>query len=241
MGYGQHSVLKNVSLQIDSGAMALVVGPNGSGKSTLIQALLGIVPYSGGSVRLFGKTITSFGEWKTIGYVPQKTRSFSPLFPATVEEVVAMGRYDKRLLAGHDARKQVDRVVKFFALEQIRKRPIGGLSGGELQRTVLARALVCPHDLIVLDEPATSLDPVIREVFHKELERLNRDNGVTIIYITHDITEVHDCATQLIYVDRKIMFNGSLREFCASSDMKGYFGGNVQHHMCHRRCTDSEI
>jgi zinc transport system ATP-binding protein len=195
---------------------------------------LGIVPLSGGSIRLFGRPVSSFSDWKKVGYVPQKTRSFSPLFPATVEEVIAMGRYEKRFFVTRERQAQVDRVIELFALETIRKRPIGELSGGELQRTMLARALVCPHDLLVLDEPTASLDPTIRAVFHDELERLNCDHGVTIMYITHDFSEIHDCATQLIYIDRKVVFDGTLKEFCASKDMTGYFGHHVQHHMCHQ-------
>lgn len=234
VGYDKHPVLRDASFSIKQGEFLLLVGPNGSGKSSLVKTMLGVLPIISGSVKLFGTSTSRFRGWRDIGYAPQSIASFNLLFPATVSELVQMGSYARKAFHGHATKQRLDEVLDLFELQDIRHRPIGELSGGQFQRAILARALIEERKLLVLDEPVTALDPHIRRRMHEELERLNTEEGVTIVYITHDLSEVHECATTLLYVDRKVIFHGSLKDFCLSSDMTGYFGSHAQHHLCHQ-------
>lgn len=241
IGYHAHPVLHDVTLDVKEGEFLLVVGPNGSGKSVLVKTLLGIIPALGGVVKLFGERTEYFSDWEKVGYLPQSLYDFNPLFPATVEEVVSMGlmagrRFPKRRLP--EDLKRTNEALDRLGIKDIRTEPIGSLSGGQLQRTFLARTIVHSPSLLILDEPNAALDPQTREQFHTYLEEINKKN-VTIIYITHDVSEIHDCASNLLYVDQSVLFHGTLKEFCASNDMKKEFGTHAQHHMCHQHCKAS--
>jgi zinc transport system ATP-binding protein len=240
IGYHGHPVIHDVSLDVKEGEFLLVVGPNGSGKSALMKTLLGIIPAIGGVVKLFGQRTEYFSDWGNVGYLPQSLQNFSPLFPATVEEIVSMGlmvgrRFPKRKLPGDG--KLTNEALDRLGIIDIRKESIGSLSGGQLQRTLLARTIVHSPSLLILDEPNVGLDPKTRDQFHKYLEGINKKN-VAIIYITHDVSEIHDCASNLLYVDQRVLFHGSLKEFCKSKDMAEEFGTHAQHHMCHQHCKD---
>lgn len=227
IGYGNFSVLKEISLKVQKGDFCIVVGPNGSGKSSLMKAILGIEPLRGGDIFLNGTSVSAFREWDLIGYVPQVSAMTHPLFPATVQDIVHMGISKKTMSRAKD-------MMDLFGLGPIAGRLIGELSGGQYQRVLLARAFAAQREIVFLDEPNTGLEPRIRMDFHKELERLQKEEGLTIFYVTHNLSEVHDCATQLIYVDRKIVFNGSLKDFCLSDDAGSHFGSHVQHTICHQ-------
>jgi zinc transport system ATP-binding protein len=237
IGYGSHPVLHDVSLDINEGAFLLVVGPNGSGKSALIKTLLGVIPPLGGTVTLFDKRTDRFSHWEHVGYLPQSLREFNPLFPATVQEVVSMGLMTgKRQRTGaSDDRARTEHALERMGIQDIRDASIGSLSGGQLQRAFIARAIVREPSLLVLDEPNVALDPQAREQFHEYLEGINREN-VTILYVTHDVSEIHDCATELLYVDQRILFYGTFKEFCRSGDMQNELGRHAQHHLCHQHC-----
>ncbi len=241
IGYLAHPVLKDVTLRVNDGEFLLVVGPNGSGKSAFVKTLLGIIPAMGGEVRLFGERVDRFSDWANIGYLPQSLHDFNPLFPATVEEIVSMG-----LMAGRtfpkrrssEDRKRTDEALDRLGIADLRSEPIGTLSGGQLQRTFLARTIVHHPSLIVLDEPNTGLDSKTREQFHTYLEEMN-GKKTTIIYITHDISEIHDCATGLLYIDQRVLFHGTLKEFCSSDEMEETLGAHLQHHLCQEHCGGS--
>ncbi len=154
--YNGHEVLKDINLAIHRGDYLGLVGGNGSGKTTLIKIILGLLKPTSGTIKLFGKNITDFKDWSKIGYVPQKATSFDVNFPATVREVVLMGRYGRRGLFHRVAQEDRDRARE--ALEQVemwqhRDRLIGDLSGGQQQRVFIARALATEPEVIFLDEP----------------------------------------------------------------------------------------
>lgn len=233
--YGVTHALSDISFTVDAGDYIGVVGPNGSGKSTLIKALLGIVSHDDGIVRLFGTPISDFQDWRKIGYLPQNLNLFNPVFPATVEEVVALG-----LLAGKSFPRRINRADRQLieaTLEQmgvadLRRRLIGGLSGGQQQRVMLARALVNQPKLLLLDEPTAALDPETRERFYSLISETNRRSGTTVILITHDSATVGGCASRMLYLDKKLIFYGTFKEFCASQEMTGHFGDAAQHQIC---------
>jgi zinc transport system ATP-binding protein len=235
--YNSTDVLHDVSLIVRSGDYLGVVGPNGSGKSTLIRAVLGLVPFQQGTVVLFDAPLQQFRQWQRVGYLPQRLKFFNPHFPGTVEEIVRLG-----LLAGKKFPKSASRAddavvaqtMELLGIDRIRKQPIGELSGGQQQRALLARAIVGGPDLLILDEPTTALDPETRDNFYSLLHDLNRHHRTTILLVTHDTWSIGRYATRFLYLDKKIVFDGSFDEFCRSNEMTEFFGEYAQHQICHR-------
>ncbi len=235
--YNSADVLKRISFKVGAGDYIGIVGPNGSGKSTLIKAVLGLVGAERGEISLFGAPLARFTEWRRVGYLPQRLRYFNPDFPATVEEVVGLG-----LLAGkclprklnRADREAVEKNLALMGITEIRKRCIGELSGGQQQRVLLARAVVGGPELLILDEPTTALDPETRDRFYNLLRMLNREQGVTVILVTHDTASIGTYATRFLYIDKELIFNGTFDEFCHSEEMTNLFGEYAQHLICHR-------
>jgi zinc transport system ATP-binding protein len=235
--YDAAAVLKNISFRVTAGDYLGIVGPNGSGKSTLIKAILGLVTAGQGDISLFGAPLARFKEWRRIGYLPQRIKFFNPDFPATVEEIVGLGllagkRLPRKLTREDD--EAVQRTLEFMGITDIRKRIIGELSGGQQQRVLLARAIVGGPELLILDEPTTALDPETREKFYTLLQKLNREQGTTVILVTHDTWSIGKYATRFLYVDKEVIFNGTLDDFCRSTEMTEMFGAHAQHIICHR-------
>jgi zinc transport system ATP-binding protein len=235
--YNAAEVLRQISFSISAGDYVGIVGPNGSGKSTLIRAALGLVGAERGNIALFGTPLARFSEWRRIGYLPQRLKFFNPDFPATVEEIVGLGllagrRLPRKLTRGD--REAVEKTLVIMGITDLRKRRIGELSGGQQQRVLLARAVVGGPELLILDEPTTALDPETRDKFYALLQNLNREQGATVILVTHDTSSIGTFATRFLYVDKEIIFNGTFDDFCHSSEMTNLFGEYAQHLICHR-------
>src|SRR5258708_2521388 len=164
--YGNDEVLRGISLQIHKGDYLGIVGPNGAGKTTLLKVMLGILKPSHGTIKLFGTDIKDFKDWQKIGYVPQKATNFDIRFPATVLDVVTMGRYGNiPLCCGlsvHDRALVKDALVTVDMWEH--KDTLIGVPSGEQQQVVfIARALATGPEIIFLDEPTTSMAKRLRE------------------------------------------------------------------------------
>lgn len=232
-----YDVLSDISFSINSGDYIGLVGPNGSGKTTLIKCILGLIKPYKGNISLFGQNPAEFNEWNKIGYLPQKITSFNPIFPATVKEIISLGLISKKHLPGYTSKSDdilIKKVLELFDIENIKSCAIGELSGGQQQRVFLARAMVSEPELLILDEPSTSLDPEAREIFFNILHKINKDFKITIILVTHDFGTVGKYASKLLYLDKKIIFYGGFEDFCSSKDMTEYFGKFSQHIICHR-------
>jgi len=196
--------LDGVSLDVPGGALYAVIGPNGSGKSTLMRALLGLAPLSGGRVLLDERPADDWSRRdvaRSVGAVPQ-AESFA--FPLTTREMVEMGRYPHLgplappTEADHAA---VDRALEACDVAGLAERDVTTLSGGELQRARLARALAQEPRALVLDEPTASLD--VRHVMEiLELLRASADAGMTILLITHGLETVAQFADRLLLLSR---------------------------------------
>jgi len=233
-------ILSNITFTLEKGEFLGIVGPNGSGKTTLIRLLLGLLLPTGGSAALFGQSAGLFREWWKIGYLPQKIAAFNPHFPATVEEIVALGLLARKSFPRRAARGDTESIEDAMALMDIttiRNKLIGELSGGQQQRVLIAKALVAGPELLILDEPTTALDPGGRERFFATLNDLNRRRAVTVIMITHDIGTIGQHASRLLYLDKNLIFYGGFDDFCLSRDMTNYFGEHSQHLICHRHDT----
>lgn len=236
-GYNAVDVLHDVSFTVRAGDYVGIVGPNGSGKSTLVKGLLGLIPPSHGEVALFETPLAKFRDWHRIGYLPQRLRFFNPNFPATVEELVRLGllaekRFPKRLGRGDE--EAVERTLDFMGITAIRKKAIGELSGGQQQRALLARAVVGKPELLIMDEPTTALDPGTRDSFYHLLHHLNQHEGTTVLLVTHDTWSIGKYANRFLYLDKRVVFDGTFDDFCRSEEMTGFFGEHAQHIICHR-------
>lgn len=235
--YREGRVLEDVSFVVERGDYVGIVGPNGSGKSTLIKALLGLVTISTGSAELFGISQPDFRDWHKVGYLPQSLNLVNPVFPATVHETVGLGllslkRFPKRL--NRDDKDKINMILHELGILDLGQKLIGELSGGQLQRVLLARAIVNDPELLVLDEPTAALDPETRGRFYAMIADINRSRGVTVLLVTHDSGAIGEHASKMLYLDKKILFYGSFDQFCCSPEMASLFGEHSQHLMCHR-------
>jgi zinc transport system ATP-binding protein len=235
--YNSSDVLRDISFSIRTGDYIGLVGPNGSGKTTLIKIILNLLkPYSG-RITLFGDDINVFSGWDRMGYLPQKISALNPRFPATVREVVAMGLLSKKKFPKQMNRADnvaIDTMLDLLDLKNLNNTPIGELSGGQQQRALVARALVNNPEFLILDEPTDALDPEMRDRFFDIMENLNKNKHVTIIIVTHDMGNIGRYTSQLLYIDKKIIFYGSFEDFCKSSEITRFFGEFAQHIICHR-------
>jgi zinc transport system ATP-binding protein len=214
--YGEELALENINLAIHQGDYLGVVGPNGGGKTTMLKIMLGLLKPQSGEVLLFGQPIGKFKEWWRIGYVPQKAVNFDIKFPATVEEIVLMGRFGKRGLLRRMTKEDKEKAL--WALEQVGMREykdhlIGNLSAGQQQRVFIARAIAGEPEVIFLDEPTAGVDTESQEKFYALLRKLNKDLDLTLVLISHDIGIIASEATEMAHVNRKLTYHGSSEEF----------------------------
>jgi zinc transport system ATP-binding protein len=217
--YDTTPVLLDVSLSIREGDFLAIIGPNGSGKTTLVKILLGLLRPSAGRVDIMGKRLEEFTEWRSLGYVPQKATHFDPFFPASVEEVVGMALLSNTQILGpvrSRASGTVLRALRQVGMESYRSWQIGKLSGGQQQRVFIARALVTGPRVLFLDEPTTGVDAETQGRFYDMLDHLNKDEGITIVLVTHDIGIVNRHVNQVACLNQRMVYHGSHGEFCRS-------------------------
>jgi zinc transport system ATP-binding protein len=235
--YCRQKVLDNISFSLNTGDFVGLIGPNGGGKTTLIKLMMGLIKPNTGSTCLFGENPVYLKDKNKIGYIPQRTGYFNFDFPATVKEIVSLGvlGYKKipRIINSSDKDK-IYMAMKTADVLQISHKLVGHLSGGQLQRVLLAKMLVGNPQILFLDEPTSALDYKSRQKFIDIIVSLNKEKNVTVIFITHDNTQISKYANVLLVTDTKLLFCGSPDEFCKSGDMAKYFGAFSQHIICRR-------
>ena len=209
--YGDGLVLEHVSLRVEKGDFTALLGPNGSGKTTLLKLALGVLRTTEGTVRLFGQPLRKFREWSRVGYVPQVLAGVWSRFPATVADVVAQGLYSGvNPLAGW-RRSDTPRVMQALettGIAALKGKRLSSLSVGQQQRALLARALVGQPALLALDEPLGSVDASGEEQIYTLLRRLNQEQQITVVLVTHDIGAVMREATTVACINRGLVFHG---------------------------------
>ncbi len=208
--YGNTTVLKNITLTIHQGDYLGIIGPNGSGKSTLLKLMVGLLKPTQGEIKLFGQTLNNFKDWHKLGYVSQKVVNFDYLFPATVQEVVEMGRYGSKGLFKNINKKDneiVERSLQQVEMWNFRDRLIGDLSGGQQQRVFIARALAAEPEVIFLDEPTVGVDAKTQEQFYTLLKKLNRELNLTLVMISHDLEVMTKETTELACVNQSLIYH----------------------------------
>lgn len=209
-------ILNNISFQLHRGEMMGLVGPNGSGKSVLLKVLLGLLPLQSGKVEWFGRPLQDFHDWSKLGFVSQKANSFNSGFPATVEEVVLMGRTGKLGLFRRPStqdRQLVETALEKVGLENFRHRNIGQLSGGQQQRVFIARALVSDPEILILDEPTVGIDAESEAKFYHLLDSLNKEKNISIILVSHDLGAISTKMDTIACLNGSLHFHGEAEEF----------------------------
>lgn len=225
--YNGELVLEQINLNVHRGDYLGIIGPNGGGKTTLLKIMLGLLKPSFGTVYLFGQDICCFKHWSKIGYIPQKAVNFDSNFPATVYEVVSMGRYGKKgLFHSLNAKDKtiIDESLKQVEMREYRDRIIGDLSGGQQQRVFIARALVSQPEVIFLDEPTVGVDVKTQESFYKLLKKLNHTLHLTLILVSHDINVVVHEVTEIACINKTLSYDSCPLDLFKNDGLQKLYG-----------------
>ena len=204
------AAVEHVNLAVERGEYLVIVGENGSGKSTLVRAMLGLVRPKSGRV-VYGDGLKK----NQIGYLPQQT-VVQRDFPASVGEVVLSGcvnRLGRRLAFGAGERARAEEKMRLMDVYGLREKPYRTLSGGQQQRALLARALCATDSILLLDEPVTGLDPDAAEELYSVIRALNRDHGVAIAMVSHDLHGAMRDAGRVLVMNRGVDFVGSVEDY----------------------------
>ena len=210
LGYDNEVILKGLDFTVNSGDYLCIVGENGSGKSTLMKTILGLTPPLGGEI-LWGEGLNV----NAIGYLPQQTLVQRD-FPASVREIVLSGCQNRpgfRAFYNAEDRRKADRNMERMGILDMAKRCYRDLSGGQQQRVLLARAMAATDSLLLLDEPITGLDPDAAAELYGLLDRLNREMGVAIVMVSHDLSGALVGARRVLVMDRGVDFIGTPEEY----------------------------
>lgn len=188
-------VLHNINLTVNKGDFVGIFGENGAGKSTFIKVLLGQLKPCQGEVNWLNKSLKQFSDWNIFGYVPQRTIMSNDKFPATVDEVVMANLYKSIGLfkfPNKHHKEKVKKALEMTKMDKYSRRQIGRLSGGQMQRVYIARALVNEPEILILDEPTSGIDKSNKENLFELLKELNEKRNITILMITHDIEQASE-------------------------------------------------
>ena len=220
LGYKSPPILEHLNLTVQTGDYLCVVGGNRSGKSTLIRTLLGLMPPLSGKIERAPEIRRG-----AIGYLPQQQTQAQSSATATVNEVVMSGFLNQKgihLFFTSAQKSQALMNMDKMGILDMKNRCCRELSGGQQQRVLLARALCAASRLLVLDEPIIGLDPAAAQELYKILACLNKQEGMAVIMVTHDLTRALQSAKTVLHVDRNSWFYGSTQEYLRSPQSRGF-------------------
>ena len=232
---GRH-LLENISFSVEEGSIVAIIGPNGAGKTTLVKAILGLLPYSPGSIKLFGHPVKHNNSHR-VGYVPQRLE-FDRTFPLTVSELLSFSVppfYSFHFHRKKEEKEHISKLLKIVGASGLVNRSVGSLSGGELQRIMIAKAIVNDPKILFLDEPASGVDIEGQERFHDLIKRLNKETGLTVILISHDLNVVYRYADNVLCLNRRLVCKGKPEEALTDEVIKSVYGEmmGAYIHSCH--------
>lgn len=222
--YDGKTVLHDVNFTVREGDYLCIVGENGSGKSTLVKGLLHLKSPQSGTI-----TLSDALRPNEIGYLPQQSETQRD-FPASVLEVVLSGRLNRlgaRPFYTRADREAARRNMELLDIGALKNRSFSELSGGQRQRVLLARALCATRKLLLLDEPVAGLDPLVTADLYRLIARLNREQGLTILMVSHDLhAALHD-ATTILHLGQTQRFFGRVNAYRQSDVGRRFLGGET--------------
>jgi len=210
LAYEGRTVIKELSFTVDPGDYICIVGENGTGKTTLVRSLVGLKRPVNGRIT-FGDGLSR----RDIGYVPQNILTGAD-FPATVYEVVTsglLGGMGLRPFFTKDEKKRAENAMERLGIRDLKNQCFRELSGGQRQRVQLARALCSANKLLILDEPASGLDPVITSQLYGIIKELNQSEKMAVVMVSHDIKSAVHYASKVLHLDRESSFFGTSEEY----------------------------
>lgn len=202
-------ILRSVSFTVNDGDFIAITGPNGGGKTTLLRIILKLIRPTGGSVRYFDANGDETG-CLSIGYLPQKNMIDSK-FPITVRDVVGLGILGKKNLTKDERRAMVDEAIELVGLSYRSEASLGVLSGGQLQRALMARAVISKPSLLVLDEPLSYVDRQFEQRIYEIVKAMSEHT--TILLVSHDMTTIASMANRHLLVNRTAEFCHCAKHF----------------------------
>jgi ABC-type Mn2+/Zn2+ transport system ATPase subunit len=223
-GYDGRAVLQHVDFDVEAGEFLALLGPNGAGKTTLLRGLLGLVPLFGGRL-----------EWgfdrklQPPGYVPQRD-ALDPIFPLTAAEVVLMGTYARLgplRPVGRAQHRVAAHALEQVGLSAIASAPFWALSGGQKQRVLIARALAAEPRIMLLDEPTAGVDPGATVAILDVISQLNREHGLTVVLVTHQLRQARPLVRSVIWVEGGSATKGPTETMLAPDRIAEVFGTGV--------------
>jgi zinc transport system ATP-binding protein len=210
IGYDRRLAVEDISFDVRSGDYICIVGENGSGKSTLMKGILGLLPLKSGVIA-FGDGV----KQNKVGYLPQQT-IVQRDFPASVFEVVLSGCLNSRgMKPFYSVREKKTALenMEQLGIEELKNKSYKALSGGQQQRVLLARALCAAETLLVLDEPVTGLDPIATADLYALIEKLNKEKGVTVLMVSHDVYSAVEHADKILHINGGMEFFGTTADY----------------------------
>lgn len=221
LAYEGRVIVKDLDFAVDKGDYICIVGENGSGKTTLVKTLVGLKKPASGRI-VFGDGL----DRRDVGYVPQNIHTGKD-FPATVYEVVTSGLLSRtgiRPFFTKDEKKRAADAMERLDITDIRDRCFRELSGGQRQRVQLARAICSAEKLLVLDEPASGLDPLITKQLYEVINDLNKTDGISVVMVSHDIMSAMANASKILHLGKETSFFGTSAEYRQHTISRHFIG-----------------
>ena len=221
LGYEGKNIIENLSFEIANGDYLCIVGENGTGKTTLMKGLLGLIRAYNGKISV---------DCRQIGYLPQQTQ-IQKDFPASVYEIVLSGLLNKKKIPFYSKKDYLsaDNALEKMELSDLKKACYRDLSGGQQQRVLLARALCAAGNLLILDEPASGLDPIITNELYSLIHSLNKNDKITVVMVSHDIKTALKYASHILHIEDNSYYFGSVENYKKTPVAKAFItGGNYE-------------
>lgn len=222
-GYDSIPVVEGLNFEINEGDYVFIVGENGSGKSTLVKGILSLLKPLKGKIEFENGLKRS-----DIGYFPQQTE-IKDDFPASVREIVLSGCISNskgKIFYTKEDKALAEEKMKLLDIYDIHNRAFSSLSGGQRQRALLARALCAAKSMIILDEPASNLDPLVAAEFYELIKKINRETKITVLMVSHDMRSILKYAKKILHLGEKNNFFGDVNQYLGSEVGRKFMGGH---------------
>lgn len=233
--YDSEPLFSDISFSVNEGDFTAIIGSNGAGKSTLMRLILGELQPDKGSISLFGQDVRQFKDWHKIGYVKQSGLQEAINFPATAKEVVIANLYSqigKLRIPNKEHKRKALEALESVGMADFAESPLSEMSGGQRQRVALAMLLAADPKLMLLDEPVSGVDSKNVTALYEILTRLNKEQGKTILMITHDTVRASNYVSRMLCIEDGCM----LEEGLGHPDVIGHYHKHHSLNPCHDNC-----